>query len=177
MPDVEFWNKIIDLAEITRSGLDSRNVFPAEYETKYQLFIDTSKFFRQFAEQELKNEKISDEDFEQLRTVSFKLGRIIEPVAGQELTKREKRAGLIADIHTDGLKQQILYEATGKPYIIYVAVSDANGTRLTRGVAFSHYEFTDKLDERLSDEDWQATVYEGNGTLPTADQWSAALIK
>lgn len=176
-PDIEFWNKIIDLAEITRSGLESRGVFPSEYETKYQVFIDTSKFFRQLAEQELKNEKISDEDFEKLRTISFSLGRIVEPVAGQELTKREKRAGLIADIHTDGLQQQILYEATGKPYIIYVAVSDANGTRLTRGVAFSHYEFTDKLDERLSDEDWQATVYEGTGSLPVADEWSAALIK
>jgi len=176
-PDIEFWNKIIDLAEVTRSGLESRGVFPAEYETKYQLFIDTSKFFRQMAEQELKNEKISDEDFEELRTVSFKLGRIVEPVAGQELTKREKRAGLIADIHTDGIKAQILYEATGKPYVVYAAVKDANGTRLTRGVVFNHYEFTDKLDERLADEDWQATVYEGSGVLPATDQWSSELVK
>jgi len=117
-PDVAFWNKIIDLAEVTRSGLESRGVFPAEYETKYQVFIDSSKFFRQLAEQELKNEKISDEDFEKLRTISFTIRRVVEPVSGQELTKREKRAGIIADIHTDGVKGQILYEATGKPYIM-----------------------------------------------------------
>jgi len=176
-PDIEFWNKIIDLAEITRSGLKSRGVFPDEYEAKYQLFIDTSKFFRQLVEQELKNEKISDQDFEKLRTISFSLGRIVDPVAGQELTKREKRAGIIADIHTDGVKGQILYEATGKPYTMYVAVKDANGTRLTRGVVFNHYEFTDKLDERLADEDWQATVYEGSGVLPATDQWSSELVK
>ncbi|NUM25053.1 MAG: DUF3160 domain-containing protein [Candidatus Buchananbacteria bacterium] len=176
-PDLEFWNKIIDLAEITKTGLESRGVFPGDYETKYELFIDTSKFFRQLAEQELKNEKISDEDFEKLRTISFTLGRIVEPIPGQELTKREKRAGIIADIHTDGIKGQILYEATGKPYIAYIAVKDANGTRLTRGVVFNHYEFSDKFGERLSDEDWQATVYEDNGVLPAADAWSTQLIK
>ena len=176
-PDVAFWNKIIDLAEVTRSGLESRGVFPADYETKYQLFIDTSKFFRQLAEQELKNEKISDEDFEKLRTISGTLGRIVEPLPGQELTKKERRAGLIADIHTDGVQAKILYEATGKPYVAYVAVKDSNGTRLTRGVVFNHYEFTDQLLERLSDEDWQAKVYEGGGELPAPDQWSAELIK
>ena len=176
-PDIEFWNKIIDLAEVTRSGLESRGVFPAEYETKYQVFIDTGKFFRQIAGQELKNEKISDEDFEKLRTVSFSLARIVDPIPGQELTKREKRAGIIADIHTDGLKRQILYEATGKPYIIYVAVRDTNGTRLTRGAVFSHYEFTDELVERLSDEDWQETVYETVDALPAADQWLTGLVK
>lgn len=176
-PDVEFWNNIIALAEITRSGLESRGVFPEDYAYKYQLFIEASKFFRQLAVQELKNEKISDENFEKLRTISFSLSRIVEPVIGQELTKREKRAGIIADIHTDGVTQQILYEATGKPYIIYVAVTDINGTRLTRGAVFNHYEFTDKMDERLSDEEWQADVYEGQNSLPATDKWSVELIK
>ncbi|NCP17522.1 DUF3160 domain-containing protein [Candidatus Kuenenbacteria bacterium] len=52
-----------------------------------------------------------------------------------------------------------------------------NGTRLTRGVVFNHYEFADKLDERLSDEDWQAKVYDGQGQLPTSDKWSLELVK
>jgi len=58
-----------------------------------------------------------------------------------------------------------------------VAVKDINGTRLTRGVVFNHYEFTDQLLERLSDEDWQAKVYEGSGELPMPDRWSTELVK
>lgn len=176
-PDLEFWNKIVNLAEVTKSGLESRGVFPADYAVKYQQFIDLAKFFRQLAEQELTNQKISDDDFEKLRVSSQTMMRIVEPLPGQELTAKEKRSGLIADIHTDAVQEKILYQATAKPYIIYVAVQDANGARLTRGAVFNHYEFTDKLDGRLSDEDWQAKAYQGQGELPAADQWTADLVK
>ncbi|MBU1202461.1 DUF3160 domain-containing protein [Patescibacteria group bacterium] len=175
--DLEFWNKIVDLATVTMNGLKDREVFPEEYEYKYQSFIDSAIFFRQLAEKELSNQTISDDDFEKLRTISTSLSRIVEPLPGGELTDKEKRAGIIADIHTDAVNEQILYQATGKPYIVYVAVSDTNGTRLTRGVVYSHYEFADTLDERLSDEDWQDIAYKSNGTMPQQDKWSSELIK
>ncbi|MDX9893178.1 MAG: DUF3160 domain-containing protein [Patescibacteria group bacterium] len=176
-PDLVFWNRLISLAQTTKTGLDLRDAMPEDYKDKYDTFIDAIEFLRDIAKQELLDQKISDEDFEKLRTISFVLRQVAEPLPGQELTTREKRAGIIADIHTDALKGQILYEATGKPYIIYVAVKDINGTRLTRGVVFNHYEFADKLGERLADEDWQAKVYEGASSLPPADIWSAELIK
>ncbi|MFA4833888.1 MAG: DUF3160 domain-containing protein [Patescibacteria group bacterium] len=176
-PDLDFWNKIIALAEITQKGLRDRSVLPEEFENKYDTFVETAKFFRQLAEQELQNQKISDDDFEKLRTISYKLGTITEPVGVEQLTDKEKRAGIIADIHTDAVNSQILYEATGKPFIAFVAVKDANGARLTRGLVYNHYEFADKLDKRLSDEDWQAKVYLEEGQLPAGDKWSAELIK
>lgn len=175
-PDMDFWNKIIILTEKIKDGLKSRNIFPEDFNYKYEKFVEAVKFFRQMAEQELSNKKISDEDFEKLRKIYNSLRIVIDPIANQELTDKEKRAGIIADIHTDVPHEEILYEATGKPYIIYVAVKDINGTRLTRGAVFSHYEFTDSLQERLSDEDWQAKVY-NNKALPQADLWLQELIK
>ncbi|MDD5032225.1 MAG: DUF3160 domain-containing protein [Patescibacteria group bacterium] len=176
-PDLDFWNKIITLAEITQKGLKDRNVLPQEFEYKYDTFIETAKFFKKLAEQELLNQKISDDDFEELRTISSKLGTITEPVGMEQLTDKEKRAGIIADIHTDAVKKQILYEATGKPFIAFIAVKDANGARLTRGLVYNHYEFAGELKERLSDEDWQKKAYLGEGQLPAGDKWSAELIK
>src|SRR3989339_696387 len=176
-PDIDFWNKIIALAEVTKNGLEKRDIFPQEFKYKYESFIDSAEFFREITEKELENKKIRDEDFEKLRTINIVLSRIVEPINGQELTQKEKRAGIIADIHTDVVHQEILYEATGKPFIIYVAIQDVNGTRLTRGLVFNHYEFTDKLDERLADEDWQALVYEKKDMMPVSDKWSQELIK
>ena len=176
-PDLIFWNRIIALAKTTQAGLKDRKVLPEEFDYKYQAFIGAAEFLRQIAEQELRNQVISDEDFEKLRTINSTLKRIADPINGQELTDKEKRAGIIADIHTDALNRQILYEATGKPLILYAAVKDINGARLTRGAVFSHYEFMDKLDERLSDEDWQAEVYGRNGQLPAPDKWSRELVK
>ena len=51
---------------------------------------------------------------------------------------------------------RILYEATGVPYVILAAVSDANGPRLTIGFTSSHYEFTELYGgQRQTDEKWQ----------------------
>jgi hypothetical protein len=176
-PDLVFWNRIIALAETTEKGLKDRNVFPEEFNNKYSAFIDSAKFFRQIAAQELQNQKISDDDFEKLRKISMSLKDIVRPIGNQELTQKEKRAGIIADIHTDAVNEQILYEATGKPYIIYVVVEDINGARLTRGAAYSQYEFADELKERLSDEDWQARVYGNEEELPKANNWALKTIK
>jgi hypothetical protein len=176
-PDLDFWKKITYLAKITEQGLKDRQVFPEEFVNKYQVFIESVEFFTKLAAQELQNDKISDEDFEKLRTISVELNKIVQPINGQVLTDKEKRAGIIADIHTDAVKQKVLYEATGKPLVIYVGVSDVNGSRLTRGAVFNHYEFTEKLDQRLSDEDWQARVYDNQRELPVKDKWSESLIK
>jgi hypothetical protein len=176
-PDLIFWNRIINLAKATKEGLTSRNIMPEEFGDRYDTFINFSEFFKSIAEKELANTEISDDDFEKLRIISVDLSQITAPLSNQTLTTKEMRAGIIADIHTDAVGSQILYEATGKPYIIYVAVKDINGARLTRGVVYSHYEFAEKIDGRLTDEDWQKKVYEGIGDLPKADAWSQALIK
>jgi hypothetical protein len=176
-PDYVFWSKLLLLTETTRDGLKARNNMPEEYADRYDALIETLQFIKDFAGKELKNEKINDDDFEKLRTLpSIALQRIVEPVGGEILTDKEKRAGIIADIHTDARLRQILYQATGKPYTLFVAVRDVNGARLTRGAVYRHYEFTGGLEERLSDEDWQAKVYLDNGMLPTEDRWSQELI-
>jgi hypothetical protein len=176
-PDLTFWTRLIALAEMTAKGLEARNLMPEYYGERYKDFIKACRFFKQIAEQELQNKKISDDDFEKLRVISATFKAIVSPLPGQELTEKEKRSGIIADIHTDAVNGQILYEATGKPYIIYVAVKDVNGARLTRGVVFNHYEFTNPIDGRLSDEDWQKKVYEDKGQLPPADEWSQDLVR
>jgi len=180
-PDLEFWNKIINLAKKTQQGLEERDIFPEEFSYKYTAFVDMAEFMRDISEKELQNEMISDDEFEKLRTIDASFTRIAEALPGQELSQKEKRAGIVADIHTDvsdvADENDILYEATGKPYVIYVAVKDANGTRLTRGAVYNHYEFTDALGERISDEDWQKKVYNQEGELLEADIWSRELIK
>lgn len=172
-PDLTFWSRLLDLAKLTQNGLIEKNIFPQNYKQKFQTFIDTNTFLKEIAKAELSNEKISDEDFEKLRTISGKFEFIVSAISGQELTKKEKRAGIIADIHTDAVNGKILYEATGKPHIIYIAVKDVNGTRLTRGAVFNHYEFTKPLETRLSDEDWQKIIYDKNGNVPEKNSWNS----
>lgn len=94
------------------------------------------------------------------------------PVEGPVLPAKDRRAALIADVHTGGdslNKPRILYEATGVPKVIFVAVKDANGPRLTVGFTYAHYEFTELYGgKRKTDEDWQKIFY--NPVSPADDE-------
>ncbi len=88
------------------------------------------------------------------------------PVEGAVLPAKDKRSALIADVHTGGDSNNpphILYEATGVPHLILVAVKDTNGPRLTVGFTYSQYEFTEPYGgQRLTDEQWQTRFYTGD---------------
>lgn len=175
--DPVFWSRITALAEMTQNGLEERDLMPEYYGDRYESFADICRFYSELARKQLADQDITDDEFERLRQSGYVFAELTDPLPGKSLTNKERRAGIIADIHTDAVKSQILYEATGKPYIIYVAVKDKNGARLTRGLVFKHYEFTGPLDERYADEDWQAKVYEGQDDLPLVDEWSQSIVR
>jgi hypothetical protein len=175
--DYTFWNRLVNLSEMTANGLKARDLMPEGYLNRYNQLNEYLAFYQDIAKKELTNEIISEEDFEKLRKSGHVFQNLSNALPGEELTPKDRRAGIIADIHTDAVRGEILYEATGKPYLIYVAVKDSNGVRLTRGLVYNHYELIGPLAERYADEDWQKIVYDGIGELPAADEWSRDLVR
>jgi hypothetical protein len=107
-------------------------------------------------------------DWETLRRgiLSGLLDSLPVPLEGPVLSAKDRRAALVADVHTggdSGHPTRILYEGEGVPYVIFTAVDDVNGPRLTVGFTSSHYEFTQAYGgNRLTDEDWQKDFYQGD---------------
>ena len=66
---------------------------------------------------------------------------------------------VVADIHTS--ESGVLEEGVGAPRVIFVAVKDANGPRLTIGFTYSQYELLSPT--RLTDEEWQSNFYTDDG--------------
>ena len=132
-------------------------------------------FYTSLAAKELNGTPLSEAEYEKLRSqgLSFLARPFVE---GAILEDKEKRAGLIADIHTDALEGQILYEATGEPYFILALVGNDGVSRLTVGVAFNHYEFTGPLGTRYTDADWQARVYATPPQVPPKNFWYKGLM-
>ncbi|MDF1497920.1 MAG: DUF3160 domain-containing protein [Patescibacteria group bacterium] len=177
-PNIEFLDRLIALLDMTKKGLMQRNLLDQEFQGRNEKLADSLRFFRKIAIAELNNEKISDLDFERLRRESGKLSSVISPLPSEDRTEDLARSALIADVHTDGLTRQILYEADGIPNYIYVAVKDSNGTRLTKGLVFSYYEFKNPLEKRLNDSDWREWVYKRDeGRMPVMPDWNKSLIK
>ena len=101
------------------------------------------------------------------------------PVEGPVLFAKDKRAAILADVHTgqdSNYPPHILYEGTGVPYVIFTAVDDANGPRLTVGFTYSHYEFTKPYGgQRMTDEDWQTNFYKPGDTYNAFDYVAKSL--
>ena len=176
-PNIEFLDKLVALTNMTNEGLTKFNLIPDTFQYRNSSFSDMLKFFRRIAVSELQNETITDDDFEQLRLSAYTLDQLLQAPDSQVQLESNARSALIADVHTDVVKNQILYEADGIPNYIYVAVKDANGTRLTKGLVYSYYEFTNPLATRLTDATWQKWNYSSTIKLLKMPDWNTTLIK
>ena len=194
-PQLLAYARLIYLAKKTDAGLTEQgyklnNLGPLEN------FITLMGTIQDYAKKELQNAKFDEKvisstgpdpdnadktcttysidgssDWENIRLVITNglMSSLPVPVEGPVLFAKDKRAAILADVHTGGDQanpRRILYEGIGVPYVIFTAVEDANGPRLTVGFTYSHYEFT-KLygGQRMTDEDWQKNFYKDGDTF------------
>jgi hypothetical protein len=178
-PNIEFLDRLIPFVKMTEDGLKQRGILDDEFIGRNESLLKALSFFRKIAIAEVNNEKISDDDFEKLRLMAGNLGgQILSPLPNEQRTEDLARSALIADVHTDVPGKAILYEADGIPNYIYVAVKDDNGTRMTKGLVYSYYEFKNPIEKRLTDTDWKEWVYTKDASkMPNLPDWSQALMK
>ena len=79
----------------------------------------------------------------------------------------EDDMAVVADVHTH--VDLALEEAVGRPLSLFVIVDIAGSLRVTHGAAFSYYEFTVPLSQRLTDEAWRQMLDEGSA--PAMPGW------
>jgi hypothetical protein len=217
-PQLEAYQRLTFLAKRTNAGLkeqgyDLNNMVPLEN------FVALMDKVNVYTEKELTNTKLNEEitsetrddpeapgkkcteqfisegsDWETLRLeiIQGLTDSIPVPLEGPILPAKDRRAALLTDVHTGGDSDndtQILYEGEGVPYVIFSAVKDANGPRLTIGFTYSHYEFTKPYGgKRMTDEDWQTNYYKGDdpynaydytdkSTWPAVNPWYLPMIK
>lgn len=177
-PNIEFMDRLLALIKMTTEGLTSRGLIDESITWRNTRLMKDINFYKKIAVKELQNEIISEDEFETLRNSPGTLDIYLSNISTDEMKEQDARSALIADVHTDAKKQEILYEADGIPSYIFVAVKDANGARLTRGLVYDYYEFTKPLGERLTDQDWQAINYTTDKTkLPNQPNWVKSLYK
>lgn len=196
-PQLEAYARLSYLAKRTNAGLKEQG-FELNNMIPLESFVTLMDKVQVYVQKELQNQTLNEKtvasqpddsgcishsiegesDWETLRLgiVNGLESSLPVPTEGPILPSKDKRAALIADVHTGGdsdRKTQILYEAEGVPNVIFAAVKDANGSRLTIGFTYSHYEFTtDYGGKRLTDENWQEKFYQGNDDTYNAYQYT-----
>lgn len=175
-PNPHLYARLASLVQFTKDGLSSRNLLLEGFEAKLDLFEKLLLFLKDISLKELENIPLTDTDYENI----YCFGRVMQDLISVPIDPNnpyEVKAddmAVIADVHTDSNSDYCLEEGVGYPLEIYVIVNEGGQIRLTRGAIFSYYEFTQPIDDRLTDEKWREMLV--SQTPPERPEWASIFM-
>ncbi|NTW01739.1 MAG: DUF3160 domain-containing protein [Oscillochloris sp.] len=177
------FQRISTLTHMTIDGLDKRGLLEESDKAALTAMETIATRLGTMASQELRGEGLSAEDYEYIRFYGAEIeslafsasdegtyqGRGGFPEGGEPL-----QAAVVADLATSPGAGQVLENGVGRVFEIYVVAPIEGKLVLTKGGVFSHYEFTQPLSDRLTDEAWRARLDEGNA--PSLASWTSSFM-
>jgi len=150
-PVPEFYNRLLALTRMTTKGLEAMNVLDSSAKYRLDSLEKILTRLRDLSEKELKNEELSQEDYDFIKNFGENLSSVIA-----EVDEKAKKTTITADVHTDSNTRQVLEEGVGYVRLVLVAYRVPDGRILIgAGPVFSYYEFKHPMQERLTDEKWR----------------------
>ncbi|MFQ5610633.1 MAG: DUF3160 domain-containing protein [Anaerolineae bacterium] len=173
-PRPEVYARLAALANQTRRGLAGRGLLSDEFSRKFGQLEDFLRALAVMAEKELAGQGLTRQEQDQVRNVGDLLERIttFSRKTGEELaSEADERLAIVADVHTDPNSRQVLQEAVGDAFVIWVVAPIDGQPTLAQGGVFSYYEFPWPLADRLTDESWQALQ-----SRPDQPAWTKSFV-
>ncbi len=119
--------------------------------------------------QELRNEKLSEEDYAYIDSIGYRLEAAVMGVEEVGL-----KTTIVADVHTDGNTQQCLEEGVGYVHLLVAAYPVPDGRiAVAGGPVLSQYEFKQPMADRLTDEAWRETL---QAQPPQRATWTESFV-
>ncbi|HDS62804.1 MAG TPA: DUF3160 domain-containing protein [Methanofollis liminatans] len=165
-PVPEFYNRLHALTAMTREGLSSLDALDPVSERRLQTLETTLDRLTAISVQELEGRPLTNADHAFIRNVGALLDGTLTGV-----DDRAKTTAIVADVHTDPYHDLVLEEGVGYTGLVVAACPAPDGSvTLAAGPVFSYYEFTVPLSGRLTDEAWQARLWQDP---PDRPWWTA----
>jgi len=176
-PNPEAYARLLALAEMTRTGLDSRGLLDEVTRGNLDNLIEELVFLLDVAQAELNGIELEEEDYWRihyfggwLEAMTVAAADPADPeMGGRDLS--DQKSALVADVATG--MGRVLEEGVGYPTKIYVVIPNSP-YRIAVGAVYTYYEFTVSPEDRMTDEDWQAMLESGNA--PDAPDWTSMFI-
>ncbi len=165
-PNPELYGRLTALLQMTREGLDAKKLLSDGMRDNLTKMGTLTTALTTISEKELKNTKLTPEEYELIRSYGGQLEHFWMEVNKEAMAKKEldarnflnqNPAALIADVATDP-GGEVLEVGTGNIFSIYVIVPVDGMLKLTRGGVYSYYEFPWPMDDRLTDEKWRGMM-------------------
>lgn len=181
-PNPYVYARLASLLKMTNEGLQIRGLLTDSMKNNLSKMEELAMSLKTISEKELNNEKLSEADYELIRSYGGQLEHFwleinkAEPQykeLGQRDFLDQNPAAIIADVATDP-NGSVLEEGTGKIFDIYVVVPIDGKLKLTKGAVYSYYEFAWPLNDRLTDAKWREML--SSGEAPALPAWTNAYL-
>lgn len=168
-PNVRFWQKAIDLINVTEEVIKKFDLMTEKAQNNTERLREQAEFFLKVSQKELAGKTLTKEEYDQIEIIGATFENISLDLVREKdqwldgwdnVQGPDKSIAVVADVYTansfNNPNHSILYEGVGPAYEIYVVVEMGGELWLTRGAVFSYREFEQSTDEqRLTDEEWQ----------------------
>ena len=152
-------------------------LFSDEIKDRLDQFEKLLKIIENIAKKELKGQEISVEEYQTIWNIGSTLNALTtfpHDVISRKISGIDERMAVITDVHTDTNSGQVLQEAVGFPFIIYIKIYNKGKEQIFQGPVFSYYEFKQPMSNRLTDEQWQKMLKQSQDqSLP---EWTSVFI-
>lgn len=182
-PNPYVYARLASLLKMTNEGLEIRGLLTASTKDNLSKMEQLAISLKTISEKELNNEKLTNEEYELIRSYGGQLEHFWlevnkdEPAFKESTSQRhflnENPAAIVADVATDP-NGQVLEEGTGKIFEIYVVVPIDGKLRIAKGGVYSYYEFTWPMSDRLTDKKWRELL--NSGQAPDLPSWTDAFV-
>jgi len=182
-PNPYVYARLASLLKMTNEGLENRGLLTPSMKDNLGKMEQLAMSLKTISEKELNNEKLTDEEYELIRSYGGQLEHFWievnkdEPAYKETGSQREylneNPAAIIADVATDP-NGQVLEVGTGKISEIYVVVPIDGKLKIAKGGVYSYYEFTWPLSDRLTDKKWRELL--NSDQAPALPSWTDAFV-
>jgi len=182
-PNPYVYARLASLLKMTKEGLEMRGLLTANMKDNLSKMEQLVMSLKIISEKELNNEKLTDVEYELIRSYGQQLEHFWVEVHKDEPAYKqtgsqmdylsENPAAIIADVATDP-NGQVLEVGTGKIFEIYVVVPIDGKLRIAKGGVYSYYEFTWPMSDRLTDKKWRKLL--NSGQAPELPFWTNAFV-
>lgn len=161
-PEPLVYERFAALADMTAQGLQKYGMLSEADGENLSRLSELAGQLLTISNKELMDEVLTDEEYELIRSYGGNLEHFWYETMKNEsdsdvIATQECPAAIVVDIATDP-NGTVLEAATGNPSTILVVVKVDGKLKIARGSVYSFYQFTQPLDDRLTDSQWRVMM-------------------
>lgn len=178
-PNPYLYARLATLVKMTGEGLQVRGILNERDQASLERLETLALSLKTISEKELSNTPLTDEEYELIRSYGVQLEHFwLEALRDEGIDHRSaafnRPAAVVADVATNPGGGQVLEEATGYIFNIYVVVPVDGQLRIAKGGVYSYYEFPWPLQDRLTDTRWHKML--ADGQAPPLPEWTRVFM-